>query len=73
MTRNEQEALSRCYGNDILILLPLSSGNIAVFNAARTLCGIVADVRQARLVWYPPAKRANISDVPRPSLEELGL
>ena len=73
MTPDEQEALSRVYSNDVMILLPLSSGSIAVFNNARTLCGIVADARQARLLWYPPAKRANIRGALRPSLEEIGL
>lgn len=69
MTPDEQEALSRVYSDDVIITLALASGNIAVFNNARALCGIVADPRQARLVWYRP-KRAT---KPRSTLEELGL
>jgi hypothetical protein len=41
-----QEALSRKYGNDVVILLPLKRerGTIAVFNSARELCGFVNQV-----------------------------
>lgn len=36
-----QEALSRRYGNDIIMLLPLKSGKVAVFNCARELCAVI--------------------------------
>lgn len=41
MTAEEQEALSRKYSDDVILLLPLSTGSIAVFNNSRTLCGII--------------------------------
>jgi hypothetical protein len=78
MTSDEQEALSRKYGNDMIMLLPLKSGRIAVFNAERTLCGIVDDrdgigPREDYTVWekavvchFPPAPR-NVT------LKDLGL
>jgi hypothetical protein len=40
MTPDEKEALSRKYGRDVIILLPLRSGKFAVFNSARELCAI---------------------------------
>lgn len=43
MIKDEQEALSRKYSNDVIILLRLSSGNLAVFNNARELTGITTD------------------------------
>jgi hypothetical protein len=73
MTPDEQEARSRALSNDIIITLLLSSGNIAVFNSARALCGIVADLRQARLVWYAPPRNSRTAAEHRPTLEELGL
>jgi hypothetical protein len=54
-----QEALSRRYSNDIIMLLPLRDGSIAVFNAARELCGFVparwADLSEIERIWHPPA------------------
>ncbi len=80
MTKDEQEALSRLYSDDIIRLLPLSSGAVAVFNNARDLCGIITEIKddeayrdeytvweQVQKLWYPP-KRA-----PTVDLEELGL
>jgi hypothetical protein len=79
MSPDEQEARSRRYAHERIVLLPLSSGNIAVFNCAGDLCGIEAPERwkhhveggfievEMLLSWHPPATRA------RPSLEELGL
>lgn len=77
MSPDEQEARSRRYSNDVIMLLPLQSGNIAIFNRAGDLCGIVegADDEPADSTlwdrisgtWHPPTTRA------RPSLEELGL
>ncbi len=64
MTTEEQEALSGRYGNDIILVLPLRSGNVAVFNSARELCGIVEAPRyggeplinaNVHAVWFPPA------------------
>lgn len=68
MTADEQEALSRCYGNDIILILPLTSGRIAVFNNARKLCGIVERVEDAPAAWRAPAKPQRGVD-----LKELGL
>ena len=79
MTPDEQEALSRLYSDDVIRLLPLKSGAVAVFNNARDLCGIIPapdgqlygnrDTPLFEIVrtWYPP-KRA-----PAPDLKELGL
>ena len=38
-----QEALSRRYGNDLVIMLPLSSGNIAIFRRDFELQEILSD------------------------------
>lgn len=75
MSPDEQEALSRRFGDDIIILLPLRSGKIAVFNAARTLCGIRDQVwldtnMKTPDCWYAPAKPPKGADF---SLEDLGL
>ena len=78
MTKDEQEALSRLYSDDVIRLLPLSSGAIAVFNNARELCGIIHPMdtleatdgsvwQQVRNLFYPPRKPQP------PTLEELGL
>lgn len=40
MHSEEMEALSRKYTNDVVMLLKLSTGSIAVFNAARELQSI---------------------------------
>jgi hypothetical protein len=66
MTPDEQEALSRLYSDDVIQLLPLKSGAVAVFNNARELCGILPDQYQGCLsgilrVWFPP-KRAPAPD-----------
>ena len=77
MTPDEQEALSRRYSDDVILLLPLKSGAIAVFNNARTLCGFVDETCKLNeeiilQLWHPPEKPA-----PRKrqgvDLEELGL
>lgn len=75
MSPDEQEARSRRLSNDVIMLLPLQGGNIAVFNRAGELCGIVEPLvwdeenfwENIMKLWHPPATRA------RPSLEELGL
>jgi hypothetical protein len=75
MTRDEQEALSRKYSNDVMILLPLYSGAIAIFNNARELCGIIEPpfdewrIGDIQDLWRPPAVRV----AHRPTLEDLGL
>jgi len=73
VAKDEQEALSRLYSDDVIRLLPLSSGAIAVFNNARELCGIIhpheipSAIQAIKEVWYPPKKPQ------LPTLEELGL
>jgi hypothetical protein len=79
-----QEALSRRYSDDIIILLPLRSGAIGVFNSARELCGFIDDPREfcteggysfsAALsdTWEPP-KAAPTLTKPPVDLEELDL
>jgi UPF0288 family protein (methanogenesis marker protein 3) len=47
MTPDEQEARWRKYSDDRIILLPLKSGNIAVFNNAAEFCGIVEPKQEA--------------------------
>lgn len=82
MTPDEQEALSRRYSNDIIILLPLKSGNIAVFNnESRKLCGIIEDYdaffsspstwTAIKDAWSKPVEIKSISR--NIDLEELGL
>jgi hypothetical protein len=77
MSPDEQEARWRKYSDDVIMLLPLKSGSVAVFNSARELCdimylddpeikGFMSDIVAH---WYPPAARPK----QRPSLEELGL
>lgn len=39
--QDDYEAKSRKYSNEVVILLELESGNIAVFNNARTLTGVI--------------------------------
>jgi len=77
MTSDEQEALSRCYGNSILMVLPLSSGLWATFNAARQLHSIVpAEELVSTLCHIPPptspSPRKTIS-VDFDLFEELGV
>lgn len=57
MTADEQEALSRRYNNETIIILRLKSGNIAVLNRGFELCGIITQDdawRRMQEVWYPP-------------------
>jgi hypothetical protein len=75
MSPDEQEARSRRLSNDVIMLLPLSSGLTAVFNRGGDLCGILKlegdklwDI--VLTTWRPPAQR---EAKPRPTLEELGL
>jgi hypothetical protein len=81
-----QEALSRRYSDDIIMLLPLRSGAIGVFNAARELCGFTkfhemsykeynyhfVDWRVIADVWHPPAAVPTLTKPPV-DLEELDL
>jgi len=39
--QDEYDAKTRRYSNDVVILLKLTSGNIAVYNNARMLTGII--------------------------------
>jgi hypothetical protein len=73
MSPDEQEARWRKYSDDRIILLPLKSGNIAVFNNAAEFCGITQHshlLNDVRAIWRRPGKR---EAKPRPTLEELGL
>ena len=76
MTVDEQEALSRRYGNEVISFLILRSGNVAVFNSARELCGIVprgmapTDIIEVQLAWNPPASPESFEPL---NLEELDL
>jgi hypothetical protein len=71
MTPDEQEALSRRFGDDVVILLPLLSGQVAIFNAARKLCGFVAPDDLVMDAWLqcerPTKPKADFT------LEDLGL
>lgn len=68
MTADEQEALSVRYGPAAIILQPLRSGAVAVYNRDG-LCGIVAaDLSPFLAVWRPYRQRRH-----EVTLEELGL
>jgi hypothetical protein len=71
-----QEALSRRYSDDIVMLLPLRSSRLAVFNAARELCGFLSVERDQHerimSVWHPPAAAPTLTKPPV-DLEELDL
>jgi hypothetical protein len=63
VTPDEQESLSRKYGNEVVLILPLSSGNIAVFNNARELCGIVENIKDVLDNWYPPSVTLRVTEI----------
>jgi hypothetical protein len=75
-----QEALSRRYSDDIIMLLPLKSGAIGVLNSARELCGILNDLLDSRDLniteildmWHPPTAAPTFTKPPV-DLEELDL
>lgn len=75
-----QEALSRRYSDDIIMLLPLRSGQIAVFNSARELCGFAGAIEfdeeffwgKILEMWHPPAAAPTLTKPPV-DLEELDL
>lgn len=70
MPPETQEALSRRYSDDIVILLQLENGNIAVFNNAREFCGVVTSLETwPPSCWKPPAK----AEPKTVDLKELGL
>lgn len=81
ITPDQQEALSLKYSNQLLLLLPLSSGNIAVFNSARQLTGIIpvntfwSDLQYIRQFWKPPTIHLSLSTLTQKSVnpDELGL
>jgi hypothetical protein len=59
------------------MLLPLRSGAIGVFNAARELCGILLhdednNWSSIKSVWHPPAAAPTLTKPPV-DLEELDL
>jgi len=76
MTPTEQEALSRKYSSGVAIILPLTTGEYAIFNAQRKLVAITFSLEEVALaiagiettleVRPEPAKRGI-------SLEDLGL
>jgi hypothetical protein len=55
MSPDEQEALSRRYGNQVIVLVPLSSGRVAVFGSdrgqLRGYCDRAEDVSAVLRVW----------------------
>lgn len=70
-----QEALSRKYSDDVIMLLPLKSHKVAVFNAARDLCGIASILPswvEVRNVWHPP-KPVTPQAKPPVDLDDLEL
>jgi hypothetical protein len=74
MSPDEQEARWRKYSDDRIILLPLKSGKIAVFNNAAELCGIEEPHYGQPKDLFPCWRRPGKAEAkPRPTLEELGL
>ncbi len=70
-----QEALSRKYGNDVIILLPLNqSDGVAIFNNARELCGFVDDALEEDVlaIWHPPTT-IEPAPIPKATLDDLEL
>lgn len=75
-----QEALSRKYGNDVVILLPLKreQGTIAVFNSGRELCGFIQihvdgiDEHELMSTWHPPTA-IEPKPTPKATLDDLEL
>jgi hypothetical protein len=79
-----QEALSRKYGNDVVILLPLKRGGIAIFNSGRELCGFVFPPdewsttnasffwEEIQSTWHPPTTVAP-APTPKATLDDLEL
>ncbi len=79
---DEYEARSNRYSNRVIILLPLSSGNVAVFNSARELTGIsssnpaLPEVCEylMRNMWRQPESKLSIleemnKDHPKPPID----
>jgi hypothetical protein len=73
MTPEEQEAKSRKYGNEGIIVVPLRGGHFAVFNRAYDLCGIANSWDEIPSVYVAPSARPSRARGWRPTLEELGL
>lgn len=80
MDADEQEALSRKYSDDVILLLPLKDNeHVAVFNNARELCGFIelwtggpelSDWEKIMMVWRAPTKPAARPVI---DLNDLGL
>ncbi len=79
---DEYEARSNRYSNRVIILLPLSSGNVAVFNSTRELTGIsssnpaLTEVCEylMRNMWRQPESKLSIleemdKDHPKPPID----
>lgn len=73
MEPDEQEALSRFYSPDTVMLLPLKSGRTAVFNRAGELCGYIDGWRVPECWHAPKARPLAHESRTSVSLEELGL
>lgn len=73
-----QEALSRKYSDDVIMLLPLKNGTLAVWNSARELCGFVHRSvngpfwNEIERVWHPP-KPVTPQAKPPVDLDDLEL
>jgi hypothetical protein len=73
MTTDEQEALSRRFGNEVIIILALRSTNWAIFNSARELCAIVqaGAVQEAAIAVAAQAALRGFDYGHSPALETL--
>jgi hypothetical protein len=73
MTPDEQEALSSRYSRQAIVILPLSSGNLAIYSdTSRKLCAIIprpSGWQEILAAWTPPA----VPKRPQVDLSELGL
>jgi hypothetical protein len=74
VTTDELQAESRKYLDTRIILVPLDSGRVAVYNNAAELCGILSRDATLHDTWWtwraPTPVRKDRSHV---TLEELGL
>lgn len=76
MTQDEMHAENRKYRDTRIILVPLPSGNVAIYNNAGEFCAFVSgDATYAEILaaWKFPSTGWRGPERPRPTLEELGL
>jgi hypothetical protein len=79
VTPDELDAGSRRYGPDVIVLLPLKSGRIAILNCCREICGYMDNdfddngwfLKTAQSLWRPA--RAHRKPPKTVTLKELGL